>query len=139
MTSPARHAFEEHTGELRMSLSAPTLEELFAEAARALAEATLGDRPLPVGEGEPERVAVEGRDREALLVAFLDELVFRMETSGRVYPEVQVERVGARAMTATIRGAPVADLRPLVKAATYHDLSIRGGNDGFSCTVVLDV
>jgi hypothetical protein len=41
------HRFEEHTGEVRLELGAPSLEELFVEAGRALAELMIGD--LAVG------------------------------------------------------------------------------------------
>lgn len=133
----ADHAFEEHVGEVRVRIAAPTVAALFAEAGRAFAELVCGD--LPPASGDPERVVLRGRDRESLLVALLDELVFRAEVDGRVFPDVRVTLRSDRELEATLRAAP--DARPLshVKAATLHDLAIVEARDGVSATIVLDV
>ena len=39
MRAPARHTFEEHTGELALRMEAPTLRSLFEQAGKALSEA----------------------------------------------------------------------------------------------------
>ena len=39
----ASHTFEEHTGEVLLRLRAPTLEEIFVEAGRGLAELLAGE------------------------------------------------------------------------------------------------
>jgi SHS2 domain-containing protein len=136
----ASHRFEEHTAEVLLCLDAPSLAALYAEAGRALAE-LLAEDPSRIPCGEAESLAVEAADREALLVALLDELVFRAETRGRVYPEVVVERVSDRALAATIRGGTPETWRTAVKAATWHRLRVAEAEDGpgFVATVVLDV
>jgi len=140
MSSAASHVFQDHTAEVLLRVEAPSLAELYAEAGRALAE-LLADDPAAVRCGEPERVAVEAADREALLVAWLDELVYRAETRGRVYPVIEVERVTDRMLAATIRGGPPGTWRTAVKAATWHRLRVAEADDGqgFWATVVLDV
>jgi SHS2 domain-containing protein len=140
MGAAASHRFEEHTAEVLLRVEAPSLAALYAEAGRALAE-LLTDDPSRVSRTEPESLVVEAADRAALLVAFLDEIVFRAETRGRVYPEVVVERVTDRTLTATIRGGAPATWRTAVKAATWHRLLVAEApdGDGFVATVVLDV
>lgn len=131
------HTFEEHVGEVRMRLAAPSLPELFAEAARGLAELVCGSSPPALG--ATRRVSLHARDREALLVALLDELVFRAEVEDRVFPEVDVVLRNDRELDATLRCAEGVSPRLHVKAATLHGLAISDTPDGVAATVVLDV
>ena len=138
----ARHSFEEHTGEVMLTLAAPTLEELFAEAGRGLAELLAGREAIeapPASDSPAEHVLVRARDLPALLVAWLDELVYRSEMAKRVYDQIEVEEVGDRELRATIRGFEPQHLRTAVKAATFHRLRVEPDRDGFRASVVLDV
>lgn len=133
----ASHAFEQHTGEVKVRLAAATVPELFAEAARALCE-LLG----VAGDGAPgewQQVTVTGRDREALLVAWLNELIARTEIDHALYREVAVDDVTATRLDARIRGVPIGETRTAVKAATLHGLHVASRPGGTSATVVLDV
>jgi SHS2 domain-containing protein len=132
------HRFDDHTAEVLLRVEAPSLPDLYAEAARGLAE-LLADDPATVPLGPPERVDVEADDREALLVRWLDELVFIAETTGRVFPSVQILSVGDRALSAAIRGGAPHAFRTAVKAATWHRLSVAERDGAFVATVVLDV
>jgi SHS2 domain-containing protein len=134
---PATHSFAEHVGELAIRLEGCSLAELFTEAARALAEVMLG-RP-PVAAGDYEQVWVRAPDREALLVAWLDELIFRAERDHKVYGDARVDRITDDEIDAVVRGEPVIDLKTQVKAATFHDLQIVDSPGGVAVTVVLDV
>jgi SHS2 domain-containing protein len=140
MSPGPSHTFEEHTGELRLRLDSPTIEGLFTEAARALAELAVGgDLALPEAEGEPEPVRLESVDREALLVDWLNELVFRTEIDRKAYVDCRLARIDDQSLEATIRGASHPDLRPLVKAATLHGVQITENPHGYSVTVILDI
>ncbi|MBI3185869.1 MAG: archease [Myxococcales bacterium] len=132
-----RHSFEEHTGEVLVRLEAPSLEGLFAEAGRALAELLAGEPPVP--KGQAERVQLEAPDRQTLLADFVNELIFLSETRKKVYSELEVERVEGGALSARVRGAEPDSLRTAVKAATFHRLEISEGPGGYSATLVLDV
>lgn len=138
MTGEASHAFEEHTGEVRLRLRAEHLPGLFEEAARAIAELMLGSGPHgPLG--PPERVEVRAPDREALLAAWIDELVFLSEVRKRVWTDVRVEVLAGGTLRAELRGVEPAALRTQVKAATLHELHVEEGASGVQGTVVLDV
>ncbi|MGZ3417533.1 MAG: archease [Polyangiales bacterium] len=133
----SEHVFEEHTGEVRVRLHARRLPELYAEAGRALAELMSESPPEP--DDQREEVVVHAADREALLAEFINELIFRSETSKKIYGEFAVELPSDRELRATIRGGRVTDLRTAVKAATLHDLRIVEEPRGFWATVLLDV
>jgi SHS2 domain-containing protein len=127
----------EHVGEVEVSLRAPDLPALFAEAALALAE--LMAAKVEEGPQAGERIEVRGRDPEALLVAFVDELIYRSEMSARLWTRVEIERLTATELAATIAGPPVSEVAVPVKAATLHGLSIRGTNEGYEASMILDV
>jgi SHS2 domain-containing protein len=135
----AHHAFEEHTSEVRLHLWAPDLVALFEEAALALAELMLAEGPH--GElGPAEPIAVRAPDREALLAAWIDELVFLSETRKRVWIRASLTRLEAQELQGTVRGVEPAAIRTAVKAATLHDLHVVAcASGGFEATVVLDV
>jgi SHS2 domain-containing protein len=134
----SHHVFEDHTGEVLMRLEAPTLAGLFEEAARGLSELMLAedDRgPLAA----PETVRLQSSDGAALLVDFLNELIFMSETRKRVYTDVTVTQVSERALEAAVRGVPAEALRTAVKAATLHDLRLEHTAEGYMVSIVLDV
>jgi SHS2 domain-containing protein len=137
-TTPlASHTFENHTGEVRLRVRAPSLEALFAEAARGLAELMGGGEVDP--RSEPDRIEVRARNREALLVSFLNALIFRSETLERVYPEAHIEHLSADQLIATAKGCPLARQGRPVKAATYQGLVISEVAQGHAAGIVLDV
>ena len=131
------HEFRDHTGEVRLSVEAPTLAGLFEEAARGFSE--LVAEATSETDVEERRVSLRARDREALLVAWLNELVFLTETRGRVYTDVRVSHVTDTALEASVRGGVPKALRTAVKAATLHRLKVRQSPHGFTASVVLDV
>lgn len=138
METLSRHSLESHTGDLRIRIEAPNLAELFAESARALAEIVAGGRTPPPA-GEYERVELSAPDRDALLVDWLNELVFRSERARKAYSDVRVEELSDRTLTALVRGAPVPGMRSVVKAATFHGLAIADTGNGATASVILDV
>jgi SHS2 domain-containing protein len=138
MATLASHSFEEHRGELEIRIEAPSLPALFAEAARALAEMMQGT-PLEPPTAWSDDVVMEAADREALLVEWLNELVFRSEVAKVLFTEHEITHLTDRRLVATIRGTRVGRLRNPVKAATYHGLSIVERAGGLTATVILDV
>jgi SHS2 domain-containing protein len=134
----ASHAFEEHTGEARVRLRATSLQALFEEAARAIAELMCSRHNG--SPGEPVRVRVHAPDRDALLAAWIDELLFLSETRKRVWTAARVEHLTDTELRAVVRGVSPGILRTQVKAATLHDLHIVETRPGsFETSLVLDV
>jgi SHS2 domain-containing protein len=129
------YRWAEHTAEVQMEIEATTEEAVFADALHALGELLADDGG---GERVWREVAVDGRERGALLVGWLDELVFLAETEDLVPEEAERIEVSDRGLVATVRcrrGSP----RHLVKGATYHRLRFERSDSRFRATVVLDV
>jgi SHS2 domain-containing protein len=134
----ASHTFEEHTADVRIHLRATSAPALFEEATRALGEVML-ERPSP-GPAVTQPIVVRARDREALLAAWIDELIFLSETRKLVWVDARVDRVTGTEVQAVARGVEPAVLRTQVKAATLHGLRIRETETGgLEATLVLDV
>ena len=123
----------DHTAEIELHIEAPTPEQVFVDAMAALIELLNGDS----GEREAHDLRLEAPDLPALLVAWLEELLFLAETLGFVPEQADVELSG-RALRAVARGHK-AEPRPLVKAVTYHGLEFEPADGGWRAKVVLDV
>lgn len=132
------HWYEEHVSEVEVGLQAPSLAGLFVEAALALAELQAG-QPLPAGEEPRELVRLEATDRDALLVDWLNELLYRSEVNQRIYATFRIDQLSGEGLTAAIGRAGDARPRPTVKAATFHGLHIAQTPEGFTARVVFDV
>jgi SHS2 domain-containing protein len=128
----------EHPGEVRLRLRAPALGDLAAVAGRALAELELGRKPGQPG-GAWRDVTVQGRDREALLVNWLNELIYLAEAERWVAVEFAVLRASDTELQMRVRGVAVDTAPSQVKAATFHGLRIAAVPGGVEADVVLDV
>ncbi|MDQ3991454.1 MAG: archease [Actinomycetota bacterium] len=130
----------EHTADVGLRAVADTVEEAFAAVGEGLAEVVGAWRD---GEGEPRPVEVSASDIEALLVAWVDELLFLHEAQDAVFGGFEVEEVREDGLRASVRMAPRAgrDLKGEgVKAGTYHRLRVARGPDGtWTAEVYLDV
>jgi SHS2 domain-containing protein len=135
---PPTHDFVSHVSEVQLRLEADAVEDLYAEAARALggllAEPDAAER---LGPSRPVRVTAT--DRAGLLAEWINELVFLSETEKLVFREIRIESASETELVASVRGAEPREIRTAIKAATYHDLSVERSADGrWHATVVLD-
>jgi SHS2 domain-containing protein len=88
-------------------------------------------------------VTATGGDRETLLVAWLNELLYLHEARGIVAGEFRIGQVEGTTLTALVGGEAADPSRHCflghVKAATYHGLSLCRTRDGWEARVVVDV
>jgi SHS2 domain-containing protein len=134
----ARHTFEPHVSEVQVHVEGASLSALFAEAGLALAEIMAGGVIPPPGDGR-ETVHLSSPDPDALLVDWLNELLFRSERARRVFAYFTIEHIDEHSLRAEIRAARGAQARTPVKAATFHGLHIAQVDGGYEAQVVLDV
>jgi SHS2 domain-containing protein len=140
----ARHHFEDHTGEVELRIEARTLEELYAEGGRALAELLLNELPPPPPGAPVLEVELEARDPATLLVDWLNELIFRTEVERTVFTrlDVAIAAPPPRApwrLKARLQGLADPPLAGQVKAATLFEVEVAPSADGWTGKVVLDV
>ncbi|MFY9825713.1 MAG: archease [Thermoanaerobaculia bacterium] len=133
-----RHRWLDHTSEVQLEVEAESLAALAAEAGRALGLLMLRGEPATVS-GSARRLEVSAVDRDALLVNWLNEILFVAETERWVPVEFDVEESSLTDLRVLARGVPVAEPPSTVKAATFHGLKIEEHDGVWRAEVIFDV
>ena len=137
------HEIFEHTADLGLRATAPTLERLMADAARGLFEIIAGD----LGQIRPrhdhaERFIVAGTDPTWLLFDWISELHAAFELRRMLFCGFDVS-IDAAGLHATAQGEPYDPARHLlaheIKAITQHELSVVETADGWEATLIVDI
>lgn len=135
----------EHTADLGLRVFGSDLPDLFEAAAVGLFDVIVVNRDAvrPVGS---EEVALAAETVPDLFLAWLNELIFRSETSHRLYSRFRVnveDGEGGPQLWAAIEGEPIDRDRHIldheVKAATHHGLTVRPVEGGWQAEVILDI
>jgi len=134
-TATVREA--DHTADVAIEVSARSLADLFAGAARGLAW-LMAAGVLPASE-EERRIEVEEADYESLLVAWLNALIGLNDDDGFIATRTKVTLEAGPRLMATVRGARAAEQKRHVKAATFHLLEVTRSGAVWSARVVFDV
>lgn len=137
----------EHPADVGFRAYGASLEELFANA--ALAMLSLGCALKGIEEREQRDVAASGADIEALLYAWLADILAVADAEQLVFQRVQVTRLAKE------DGGPQDEVRGIaygekfdrrrhaagtyIKAVTYHQLRVEQTPDGWRAQVFLDV
>ncbi|MDR3102748.1 MAG: archease [Methanocalculaceae archaeon] len=131
----------EHTADVRMRITAPTLPTLFAESGFALAETLYGGyrRETPVAAFS---INAEGKDWEETIVNFLSELLLLIETEYLVPGSFDLVAEGG-----VIRGIVSGVLFDRtkhsggigVKGISYSGLSLEKITNGYELTIIFDI
>lgn len=136
----------DHTADVGFEvMEAPTLEILFDEARRALL-ITMFEYPPETGEDE-NPIRLSAPDLETLLVRWVNELVFLIQSDGFVptNAEIQVREDNQAGfyLEGRLTGAPL-DLEGYgwqgeIKSATFHGLNVMQESEGWRAQMILDV
>ncbi|MEQ8275630.1 MAG: archease [Deltaproteobacteria bacterium] len=128
----------DHTADVALEFSAPTLPALFLEAARAVID-VLTEGASVVGSSQ-RTTELEVTDFEDGLVVWLNEILYWAVNDDFLFEggEVVVER---ERIVATARGesGAVEKLATELKSVTYHHLLLEERADGWFGRVVIDV
>ena len=131
----------EHTADIGLLARGRTPEELFEHAAMGLVDLIVD--PAGLGEGTRLEVSLAAQDRESLLVAWLNELLYLLDARGFLPRRCRITRLGDTELSAELLGDTVDrarhTLRRLVKAATYHGLRIARADERWEARIILDL
>ncbi len=137
----ARFDLREHTADVAVEATAPTLDGVVAAVADGMAAAMCEDVPES---GERHSITVDAENREALLFDYLDELIYERDVR-EVLPVANAATVDETAdgwqVTASYRGVPLAAVQARdLKAVTYAEMDLSERADGsWHAYVVFDV
>ncbi len=130
-----------HTADVAYRIRGDSLADLYINAAEALV-ATMTDR-RGLKPRETRDIEVEAPDREALLVTWLNHLLYLYDVDGFLGRDFEILALKDEGLTARARGEPFDPERHVgktaVKAATYHHLEITPRDHGWQATVILDL
>jgi SHS2 domain-containing protein len=130
-----------HTADLAWRLWGESLPRLFENAGRALS-ATLTDVRF-LRRRVIREVSVASSDREALLVDWLNHLLYLFDIDGFLGRDFTVVTLTDEHLDARVQGDIYDETRhpakTAVKAATFHQLEIVPDHGGWRATVVLDL
>lgn len=130
----------EHTADVGIVAHGASIAEAFANAGRALF--SLITEPDDINETEYRDIEVTAPDRESLLVAWLNELIFLFDAEDMLFKRFDITDLSATNLKARAYGEVVDNsrhrLKMGVKGATYHMLEVDSSN-GSRVRVVLDI
>ncbi len=130
-----------HTDDAAYRIRGDSLADIYRNAAQALT-ATITDRRR-LRPRDVRDITVEAPDREALLVSWLNHLLYLYDVDGFLGRDFDILELREERLRARARGEVFDPGRHVgknaVKAATYHHLEIIPKDHGWQATVILDL
>ena len=130
----------EHTADIGIAARGASLEELFCAAGEGLLAVLC---PSPASADERIKVSAAGNDREELLVAWLQEILYLIESRPFIPVGFSIESLTDTSLTGTVHGETFDPGRHRiereVKAVTFHRLDVSRESDGWKAKVYLDL
>jgi SHS2 domain-containing protein len=136
-----RFEFLDHPADIGFRAYGNSPEQLLANCAFALLSIILD--PSNAIAKQEWIVESEGHDLDLLLVNWLNEVLFYVDTKGIVFASLEVAFPKPGKLSARALGEPRDPARhpsrTLVKAVTYHQLKIANSESGWLAEVYVDV
>jgi len=131
-------SIDHHTADVRLTVTADELSELFADAVRALTavmqpEGSTSRHDVAIG------VRLDASDSTALLVDFLNEALTASHIHRVAFTDVDFQSFEPTSLAATLIGQKVRGFGEAVKSVTYHGARVAFGEGGWAVTLVLDI
>jgi SHS2 domain-containing protein len=138
-----KEAFEilDHTADIGVMAYGTDFEELFSNAALALF--SLITDLESIQEKSHFDLEVRSKDRDSLLVDWLNELIYCFDSKHILFNRFDIETMTNSALKATCYGEAFDPnkhkIKIGVKAATYHMLRLDTDDNGHKAQVILDI
>ena len=130
-----------HTADIGIRVFGKDLKELFENAAFGMFDVIADLEGIKAS--EEENVEVHGAVPEELLIAWLDELLYRFCTKDIIYSKFEIEELSEDRIKAKVSGRPIAAnrnrLKTEIKAVTYSGLKIKKTSSGCEVEIIFDV
>jgi SHS2 domain-containing protein len=133
----------DHTADVGLRVTAADLDDLFRTAAEGVFDYIVANRS-DVRILMTETLTMRAESTAELLVAWLNELIFRSETTHTLYTRFDVRApADGLALEATIGGEPIDRDRHIldheVKAVTRHGLTVSRQGRDWVAELILDI
>lgn len=126
----------EHTADWSIRVFGRTLSELFVHAAQGMF--SLLDPDLESEGTQKRTIELSAIDRETLLVSWLEELLYLLESEGIAAVDYELQ-VNDKHLQAVVLTRKILSMKKDIKAVTYHELELQEEESGIQTTLVFDV
>ena len=127
----------EHKADLKIRVLGKTKEELFLNALLGMEESL---KPKVLEEVAEKEIEVKSIDLPALLVDFLNEVLYLNQVNREVYSGLKISKFWDNKLEGKVLGKKVERFGEDIKAVTYHNLKVQQKKDGtWEATVLFDV
>jgi SHS2 domain-containing protein len=133
------HRSVPHTADLRIEAWAPTRDGCIRQAVLGTVESFLDTSSAQAQQTRRRRVT--GDRDDDLLVAALEEVIYLLDTTGEAPVDVNLSQAdgGVDMTLAIVNASAVPQVGAVPKAVSLNELHLSHGNDGWRCSVTLDV
>jgi SHS2 domain-containing protein len=128
----------EHTADVGVRAFGPSVASVFEQATLGLLDITGASRS---GAGEVIEVQVEATDLGALLVYWLEEVLYLQDARDSVVRSIAIDKVTETTAQGRVTISPRNEEieGTAVKAITYHQLRVERQDDGWVAVVYFDI
>jgi len=136
-----RYELLDHTADIGIIAFGKDLPEVFSNTAYAMFDIlTYTNKIKEMGKFD---LQVSASNIEDLLVAWLDELLYRYETERLICKRFVIDNMDDVSLHATIFGEKLDpdrhEIKLEIKSVTYHQLKVEKTDDGWIAQVIFDV
>ncbi len=134
----------EHPSDVRVQAFGKTYEELFFNAMKGM-NAVLKPQVKSPKSKVKNKIKIASVDLNALLVDFLSEVLYLIQTNKEIYDVVKFKKLGLStssrqiALEAELFGNKIESFGEDIKAVTHHDLKIEQKNGLYEAIILFDI
>jgi SHS2 domain-containing protein len=129
----------EHKADLKIRVFGKTKEELFENAMVGMFEAAKYESTKQLTTKQLT-TKIKSVDLFSLLVDFLSEVLYLVETEKLVFEKVEFKKFAENEIEAILIGKPLKRMGVHIKGVTYHELDISQEKDGtWQATILFDI
>jgi len=133
-----RYKIINHTADTGIEVEGKDLEEIFFESCKGLYKVAGVEKGRKEGEG---KIEIAGDTPEELLIKFLNELIFYIYGEGKFceVKKIEIKANREHKLKTEIGKYEIKKFGREIKAATYHNISIKKGKEGFTTKIIFDL
>lgn len=125
-----------HKADLKIRAFGKTKKELFLNAMLGMFKgAKYTDEPK--SENLKRKISLKSIDLSSLLVDFLSEILYFVETKGEIYQKIQFKKFSDKEIKSILLGKKLKRMGIQIKGVTYHDLDIYQRRDNIWEVIIL--
>ncbi|HLZ55704.1 MAG TPA: archease [Ktedonosporobacter sp.] len=141
MMPPKPYEVFEHTADIGLHAYGSTLAEVFIHAAQGMGSLMVAPEQLRAVTSR--EITVEGRDTVALLIAWLNELIFLFDTEHLLFRDFEIDIISETRVSGRASGEPYDEQRhelsSAIKAVTWHEATVNRTEQGYQARIIFDL